>query len=92
MIVLFVNMTVRYDTVISYKLDFNCKLLRLQLDNWMVRMIIKLQSFTLTATVSKIVSGVRETVLLQNQSRLFKHLDVPYNLLFHNIQIKKNVR
>ena len=66
--VLVVNLTAAYDTVISFKLDFNCKLLRFLLDKCVVRMIIKLienEGFTLTATVSKIVSGVRETVFLQ---------------------------
>ena len=72
--VLFVDLTTAYDTVISFKLDFNCKLLRFLLDKCMVRMITKLvrnEGFTLTATVSEIVSGVRETVFLQNQPRLF---------------------
>ena len=74
MSVLFVNLTATYDTVISYKLNFNCKLLRFLLDNWMVQMIIKLirnKIFTLMATVRKIVSDVRETVFLQIQSRIF---------------------
>ena len=78
MIVLFVNLTTAYDTVVSFKLDFNCKLLRFLLDKYIVLMITKLvhnEDFTLMATVSKIVSGVRETVFLQNQSRLFEHLD-----------------
>ena len=69
MLVLVVNQTAAYDTVISFKLDFNCKLLRFLLDKCVVRMIIKLvhnEGFTLTAIVSKIVSGVRETVFLQN--------------------------
>ena len=72
--VLFVNLTAAYDTVISFKFDFKCKLLRFLQDKYMVRMIIKLvhnESFTLTETVSKIISGVRETVFLQNQSQLF---------------------
>ena len=70
----FVNLTAAYDTVISFKLGFNCKLLRFLLDKRVVLMIIKLvhnEGFTLTITASKIVSGVRETVFLQNQSRLF---------------------
>ena len=74
MLMLFVNLTAAYDTVISFKLDFNCKLLGFLLDKCVVRMIIKLvhnEGFTLAATVSKIVSGVRETIFLQNQSRLF---------------------
>ena len=72
--VLLVNLTAAYDTVISFKLDFNCKLLRFLLDKCVVRMSIKLvhnEGFTLRATVSKIVSGVRETVFLQNQSQFF---------------------
>ena len=76
--VLFINLTVAYNTVILFKLKFNCKLLRFLLDKCVVRMIIKLvchEGFTLTATVSKIFSGVRETVFLQNQSQLFYHLD-----------------
>ena len=75
----FVNLIAAYNTVISYKLDFNCKFLRFLRDKYMFRMIIKLvfnKSFALTATVSKIVSGFREKVFLRNQSRLFKHLDV----------------
>ena len=70
--VLFVNLTAAYDTFISFKLDLNCNVLKFLVDKCVVRMIIKLVSnegFTLTATVSKIVSGVRETVFLQNQSR-----------------------
>ena len=88
--VLFVNLTAAYDTFISCKFGFSCKLLRFLLDKWIVRMITKLvrnKSFTLTGTVSKIVSGVRETVFLRNQSRFFLHLDV--KSAFHNIQIKK---
>ena len=70
----FVNLTAAYDTVILFKLDFYCNLLRFLLDKCVVRMIIKLvhdEGFTLTATVSKIVSDVRAKVFLQNQSRLF---------------------
>ena len=88
--ILFVNLTAAYDTVISFKLDFNCKLLTFLLDKCVVRIIIKLvhnEGFTLTDTISKIISGVRETVFLQNQSRLFQHLDA--SSAFHNIQIKK---
>ena len=40
--VLFLNLTAKYDIVISYKLDFNCKLLRFLLDKCVVRMIIKI--------------------------------------------------
>ena len=72
--VLFVNLTAAYDTVNSLKLDFNCKLMGFLLDKCMVRMSIKLvhnEGLTLTATVIKIVSDVKETVFLQNQSRLF---------------------
>ena len=70
--VLFVNLTAAYDTVISFKLDFNCELLRFLLDKCLVRMIIKLvhnEGFTLTETVSKIILGVRETVFIQNQPK-----------------------
>ena len=72
--VLFVSMTAAYDPVISFKLVFNCKMLRFLLDKCVVRMIIKLvhnKGFTLTATVSEISSGVRETVFLRIQSQLF---------------------
>ena len=72
--VLFVNLTAAYDTVILCKLDFNCKLLRFLLDKCMARMIIKLvhsDSKHSNATVSKIISGVRETVFRQNQLQLF---------------------
>ena len=58
---LFVNLTAAYETVISYKLGFNCKLLRFLLNKCIVRMIIMLvrnKSFTLTATASKIISSV----------------------------------
>ena len=71
---LFVNLTAAYDTVISFKLDFNCKLLRFLLDKCVVPMSIKLvhnEGFTLTATVSKIVSGFRETVFFKKQLRFF---------------------
>ena len=69
-----VNLIAAYNTVISYKIDFNCNLLRFLLDKYVVLMIIKLvcnKNLTLTVTVSKIISGVRETVFLQNQSQLF---------------------